>query len=141
VCFLQVLFMLPTDDPFPNLRELHGWIEPTLLRFLHRFVSPRLSVFSVYLHTDDRLGCSGYGSLTDAISVIPGPSLRRFSLGDHRPSRHDCVSSPPIPHAGLSDCAPVASIPQRPSLALPSRHSPSGNLPLPNSNRNSLHPE
>ena len=84
MCFLQVLFRLPTDDPFPNLRELHGWIEPALLSFLHRFVSPRLAVFSVCVDTDDRLGCSGYGSLTDAISVIPGNSLRRFSLGEYQ---------------------------------------------------------
>jgi len=83
VCFLRVLFGLPTDDPFQNLRELHGWIEPTLLHFLHHFVSPRLTVFSVYVDTDDRLGCSGYGSLTDAISAIPGSSLRRFSLGEY----------------------------------------------------------
>jgi hypothetical protein len=84
VCFLQVLFGLPTDNPFPNLRELHGWIEPALLHFLHRIVSPRLAVFSVYVDTDDRLGCSGYGSLTDAISVIPGTSLRTFSLGEYQ---------------------------------------------------------
>ncbi|KAF9784038.1 hypothetical protein BJ322DRAFT_1219546 [Thelephora terrestris] len=84
VCFLQVLFGLPTDDPFPNLRELHGWIEPTLLCFLHHFVSPRLTVFSVCVDTDDQLGCSGYGSLTGAILAIPGSSLQRFSLGDHR---------------------------------------------------------
>ena len=82
--FLQVLFRLPTDDPFPNLRELHGWIEPALLGFLHRFVSPRLMVFSVHVDTDDGLGCTGYGSLTDAISVIPGTSLRRFSLGEYQ---------------------------------------------------------
>ena len=84
VSFLQVLFSLPADDPFPNLRELHGWIEPALFHFLHRFMSPRLTVFSVYVETDDRLGCSGYGSLTDAISVIPGTSLRRFSLGEYQ---------------------------------------------------------
>lgn len=84
VCFLQLLFGLPADDPFPNLRELHGWIEPALLRFLHRFVSPRLEAFSVCVDTEDRLGCSGYGSLTDAISVIPGASLRRFSLGEYQ---------------------------------------------------------
>ena len=83
-CFLQVLFRLPADDPFPNLRELHGWIKPALLHFLHRFMSPRLTVFSVYVDIDDRLGCSGYGSLTDAISVIPGTPLRRFSLGEYQ---------------------------------------------------------
>ena len=83
-CFLQILFRLPTDDPFRNLREVHGWIEPALLRFLHHFVSPRLTVFSVFVDTDDQLGCSGYRSLTDAISVIPGSSLRRFSLGEYR---------------------------------------------------------
>ena len=83
-CFLQVLFRLPVDDPFRNLREVHGWIEPALLRFLHHFVSPRLTVFSVYVDTDDQLGCSGYRSLTDAISVIPGSSLRRFSLGEYQ---------------------------------------------------------
>ena len=76
--------MLPADDPFPNLRELHGWIEPTLLRFLHHFISHRLTVFSVHVDTNDQLGCSEYGSLTDAISAIPGSSLQRFSLGDHR---------------------------------------------------------
>ena len=81
-CFLQVLFRLPTDDPFRNLREVHGWIEPALLRFLHHFVSPRLTVFSVYVDTDEQLGCPGYRSLTGAISVIPGSSLRRFSLGE-----------------------------------------------------------
>lgn len=84
MCFLQVLFRLPTDDPFPNLRELHGWIEPALLRFLHRFISPRLTDFSVYVDTDDQLGCLGYGSLTDAISVIPGSPLRKFSLGEYQ---------------------------------------------------------
>ena len=84
VCFLQVLFGLPTDNPFPNLRELHGWIEPTLLDFLHHFISPRLTVFSVYVDADEQLGCSGYGSLTDAISAIPGSSLQQFSLGEYR---------------------------------------------------------
>ena len=84
MCFLQVLFGLPADDPFPNLRELHGWIEPTLLRFLHHFISPRRTVFSVYMDTDDGLGCSGYGSLTDAISAIPRSSLQRFSLGEYQ---------------------------------------------------------
>ena len=83
-CFLQVLFGLPTDQPFRNLRELHGWIEPALLRFLPRFVSPRLTDFSVYVGTDDQLGCSGYRFLTDAIAVIPTPSLRRFSLGEYQ---------------------------------------------------------
>lgn len=83
-CFLQVLFRLSEDNPFPNLHQLHGWIEPTLLRFLHRFVSPRLTSFSVYMDTDEPLGCSGYGSLTDTISAIPGTSLRRFSLGGHQ---------------------------------------------------------
>ena len=82
VCFLQVLFTLPTDNPFPNLRELHGWIEPSLLCFLHHFMSPRLTVFSVCVETDDQLGCSGYGSLTDTISAISGSSLQKFSLGE-----------------------------------------------------------
>lgn len=84
VCFLQVLFRLPADDPFQNLRELHGWVEPALLRFLPRFVSPRLTLFSVRVEADDQLGCSGYGSLTGAVSVIPGPSLRKFSLGEYK---------------------------------------------------------
>ena len=83
-CFLQVLFRLPTVEPFQNLRELHGWIEPALLCFLHHFMSPRLTVFSVYVDTEDQLGCSGYGSLMDAISVIPGSSLRKFSLGEYK---------------------------------------------------------
>lgn len=82
-CFLQCLFGLPTDDPFSNLRELHGWIEPALVNFLHHFISPCLTVFSVYVDSDDGLGCSGYGSLTDAIAAIPGSSLQRFSLGDY----------------------------------------------------------
>lgn len=84
MCFLQVLFRLPADNPFPNLRELHGWIEPTLLRFLHHFMSPCLTLFSVYMDTDEPLGCSGYGSLTDTISAISGTSLRRFSLGEYQ---------------------------------------------------------
>ena len=84
MCFLQFLFGPPADDPFPNLRELHGWIEPALLRFLHHFISPHLTVFSVLVDTDDGLGFSGYGSLTDAISVLPGTSLQRFSLGDYQ---------------------------------------------------------
>ena len=84
VCFLQVLFGLSTDVPFQNLRELHGWVEPALLRFLHRFVSPRLTVFSVYVDTDDQLGCAGYKSLMDTISTVPGSSLRKFSLGEYK---------------------------------------------------------
>ena len=83
MCFLQVLFRLPADNPFPNLRELHGWIEPTLLRFLHHFMSPCLTLFSVYMDTDEPLGCSGYGHLTDTISTISGTSLQRFSLGEY----------------------------------------------------------
>jgi len=47
-------------------------------------MSPCLTDFSVYLSKDKRLRCSAYESLTNAISAITGPPLRRFSLGEYQ---------------------------------------------------------
>ena len=44
------------DEPFHNLRGSDDWIEFTLLRSLHRFVSPRLTVFSVWVNMDRQPG-------------------------------------------------------------------------------------
>ena len=106
VCFFHVLFGLSSNNPFQNLRELHGWMQPALLPFLHRFVSPHLTGFSLSVATDDSLGCSGYRSLTDAILAIPGPYLQRFSLGEYKWENSSCRFKQQV-SATVLQCGPA----------------------------------
>jgi len=51
--FFEILqFSSPTETPFPNLRRLNWRTYPSLLRFLHLFLSPRTTVFSVSVYPD-----------------------------------------------------------------------------------------
>jgi len=56
------------------------------------------------------------------------------------PSRHDRVTVRPLPHSGHPNRTRVASIPQRPSLALFNPHGYLGTRPAPGPNRHSLQP-
>ena len=74
----------PTETPFPNLRRLNWRTYPSLLRFLHLFLSPRMTTFSVSMYPDASFdpGTMERDYLAEAVAGLP-TSLRELTLCVH----------------------------------------------------------
>lgn len=80
--FFEVLRLSsPTRTPFPNLRGLSWSICPSLLHFLHLFISPRVTTFLVKAYSDTSFdpNTTERERLVATVTALP-TSLREFTL-------------------------------------------------------------
>ena len=83
--FFEVLQLSsPTETPFPNLRRLNWRTYPSLLRFLHLFLSPRTTTFSVSVYPDASFDPNTMERdyLAETVAGLPS-SLRELNLCVH----------------------------------------------------------
>jgi len=83
--FFEILQLSsPTETPFPNLRRLNWRTYPSLLRFLHLFLSPRTTTFSVIVYPDASFDPNTMERdyLAETVAGLP-TSLRELTLCVH----------------------------------------------------------